>query len=294
VHNTNINDAIVSLNGLSVGDAFGEQFFFRKQSDIELRLLPSGIWKWTDDTQMAISIVEVLNEYGEIVPDELIQRFVVGYIKDRTRNYGLGAAALLSRIFEGENWQQAAKALFDGGSYGNGGAMRAAPIGAFFKGDLNKVVEEARKSAIVTHAHPEGQAGAIATAVAACIAAMESPPTGVDFLKTVMQFIPDGETKDGISQALLIHQETPPTKVALLLGSGYKVSAQDTVPYCLWCAAYNLDDYQNALWQTVAGRGDMDTTCAIVGGIVVLSSRNIPLSWIEKREPLPKIIQENE
>jgi hypothetical protein len=45
------------------------------------------------------------------------------------------------------------------------------------------------------------------------------------------------------------------------------------------------------MWVTVAGLGDRDTTCAIVGGIVALSAGQVPLDWIEKREPLPDIFR---
>ena len=44
--------------------------------------------------------------------------------------------------------------------------MRAAPVGAYFADDVEKIITESRKSAEVTHAHPEGQAGAIAVALA--------------------------------------------------------------------------------------------------------------------------------
>jgi ADP-ribosylglycohydrolase len=73
-----------------------------------------------------------------------------------------------------------------------------------------------------------------------------------------------------------------------VLGTGWEVSARDTVPFCLWCAANCLDDFEEAMWRTVAGRGDRDTTCAIVGGIVALSSRQVPAAWIARREPLPE------
>ena len=69
------------------------------------------------------------------------------------------------------------------------------------------------------------------------------------------------------------------------LGNGTGVSCQDTVPFCLWCAGTHLDSYEEALWLTVAGLGDRDTTCAIVGGIVALRSE-IPTAWLAAREPL--------
>jgi ADP-ribosylglycohydrolase len=43
------------------------------------------------------------------------------------------------------------------------------------------------------------------------------------------------------------------------------------------------------LWAAVSGLGDIDTNCAIVGGIVAMSAGadSIPADWIEAREPLP-------
>ena len=71
-----------------------------------------------------------------------------------------------------------------------------------------------------------------------------------------------------------------------LLGSGGRVSAQDTVPFTLWCASLHPDDYEAALWTTVAGFGDRDTTCAIVGGIVAAGA-GVSSAWLAAREPLP-------
>jgi ADP-ribosylglycohydrolase len=61
------------------------------------------------------------------------------------------------------------------------------------------------------------------------------------------------------------------------------------VPFCLWAAAHHRGSYEEALWTTVSGLGDRDTTCAIVGGIVAMSAgvESIPKIWLESREPLP-------
>ena len=78
--------------------------------------------------------------------------------------------------------------------------------------------------------------------------------------------------------------------MAGLIGCGYGVSAQDTAPYAVWCAARSFGDYPEALWQTATALGDVDTTCAIVGSIVALSARGengVPTEWIEARETLP-------
>jgi len=41
------------------------------------------------------------------------------------------------------------------------------------------------------------------------------------------------------------------------------------------------------MWQTASGFGDVDTTCAIVGGIVALNTPELPQEWLSQREPLP-------
>jgi ADP-ribosylglycohydrolase len=62
------------------------------------------------------------------------------------------------------------------------------------------------------------------------------------------------------------------------------------VPFAVWSAAHNLDSFEKALWATVSGLGDLDTTCAMVGSIVALAvgREGIPEPWIEAREPLDR------
>ena len=80
-----------------------------------------------------------------------------------------------------------------------------------------------------------------------------------------------------------------PVLAAKALGNGSHITAQDTVPFVLWCAAGSLDDYPAALWRTVSGFGDIDTNCAMVGGIVACATgcAGIPSAWLAAREPLP-------
>jgi hypothetical protein len=95
---------------------------------------------------------------------------------------------VLERIAEGIPWPTASREVYSGsGSMGNGGAMRVAPLGAYFAEDYDLVVEQARALAEVTHAHPEGQYGAIATAVAAAWAwnARPRPRDGRDMIGAV-------------------------------------------------------------------------------------------------------------
>lgn len=284
--------ARLSLAGLSVGDALGERFFgppLEVVARIERRELPTGTWTWTDDTEMALSIVETLDEAGTIDPDLLAWRFADRY--DPARGYGGGAHGLLQALRRGAPWRQAAAAMFGGtGSYGNGAAMRVAPVGAYLADDLDAVVEAALASARVTHAHPEGAAGAVAVAVAAAAAHRAAAAGDLDpgrLFDEVLARTPPGETRDGLAAAAALPASTSPEEAARRLGSGSRVSAQDTVPFALFGAAHHLGDFEEAFWATVRGLGDRDTTSAITCGVVALSAPRIPPEWLAAREPLP-------
>ena len=242
---------------------------------------------------MGRAVVNCLYSHGRVAPGELARLLAEEYHSEPTRGYGTIAHTILDEIWQGVSWQQAAGAVFDGkGSFGNGASMRSGPIGAFFSEDLCQVMDEARRSAMVTHAHPEGQAGAIAVAVAAAWAVEERSLAGQAMLDWVWTHMPVGETRANVKRALEFPLEREPAEAAALLGAGEKVTAQDTVPFALWCAARHLGSYPEAIWATLAGGGDMDTTCAIVGSIVALCApQGIPEDWKAKTEPI-KVISE--
>lgn len=288
-----LDRARLSLEGLSIGDALGDRFFMHADTAkamIRSRALPKSPWMFTDDTNMALSIYEILRRYGEIDQDVLAMSFAQHY--HPLRGYGPAMHRLLPQIATGKSWKTLSASLFSGqGSYGNGAAMRVAPLGAYFADDLDKVVEQAQKSAEITHAHPEGIAGAIAVAVATAIATQlkgDPPPDRADFLDRVLPHVPVSEVKSGIRRARDL-QSPQIEHVIGMIGNGYRITAQDTVPFTLWSAAENLSNFENAFWQTASALGDVDTNCAIVCGIVsaYVGRDGIPPEWIEKREPLP-------
>ena len=285
--------ARLALEGLSVADAFGEQLLHAgpqaRMLALDARTAPVGrTWKWTDDTAMAISIFDELRERGSIDPASLGARFVRRYYLDPARGYGSGAHVVLAEMAAGTPWEVAAKQLFDGqGSCGNGGGMRSAPVGAYFADDLDAVVENAARSAAPTHAHADGVAGAIAVAVAsAAVFAGERDPRAL--LETVFSRTPVGPTREGLRRSIAMLRAEPAT-VAAELGNGSGVISSDTIPFSVWCAATHLADYAGALWACGFVGGDIDTTCAIVGGIIVgaVGLDGIPTDWRASREPLP-------
>ena len=288
--------ARLSLEGLALGDAFGERFFVGDDSKaaelIEARQLPDGLWRWTDDTALAIPIVRELQHKGYVDPRRVAQRFAQTYLREPARGYGRGTHQVLGSLAAGVHWSVANRTAFADGSRGNGAAMRSAPVGAYFAGRTAKVSRCARRSALPTHAHPEAVDGAIAVALAASYAATtDGGYRRGGLLEAVIDAAPTGGIRVAIMRAFEL-LDVSPTEAAAILGSGQRVLAEDTVPFALWCADRHLDSFEDAMWATVSGLGDRDTTCAMVGGIVALSClTGLPETWLAHREDLPAIVR---
>lgn len=287
--------AQLSLIGLSVGDALGG---FSELSNptrlpnfIVNRTPPSGEWRFTDDTNMALSVYAVLRIHGHIDQDALAQSFITHY--DRSRGYGRGMRALIARIQKGMHWREASRSFYAGqGSYGNGGAMRVAPIGAYFADDLPALIANAQASAEITHAHPEGIIGATAIALATGITYQtrnESDVSPQQIIERVIEHLPDSEVRSGCMQAANLPDDTKLAVAAEQLGNGMDMSAQRTVPFVIWCATRYRHDFEEAIWQALSAGGDTDTICAMIGGIIApaVGYDEIPPAWIDQREPLP-------
>lgn len=246
-------------------------------------------WHFTDDTVMAIGISRILEKYGKIDQDELAKTFAKNYALDWHRGYGGTAHSILRSIGEGNDWREVAAGAFDGmGSMGNGGAMRVAPVGAYFADDMDKVLYYARASAEVTHAHREGIVGAMAVAAASALLLNRKLGyyfgEGNDFLRDVADKLPESDTKYKILSAVSVPKESSIEFAVSVLGNGIKLTAQDTVPFCLWCAAHFYTSMEEALWTAVSALGDRDTICAIVGGMVSLFADQFPQQWMNYME----------
>jgi ADP-ribosylglycohydrolase len=284
IEDQRLSAARTALEGLSVGDAVGRN-----------PTLVGSSWRYSDDTEMAIAIFEVLREHHAIDQEALASAFARRFERDPERGYGAMAYWLLHQIVQGRDWRSVSREVFQGrGSLGNGAAMRVAPVGAHFSGDLPETVRQAQLSAAITHAHPDGQAGAIAVAVAACACTVKSvapADVGRMMFEAVLEHTPDGPTRDGIVNAASLEDAEPPA-AARILGDGTLIRASDTVPLALWCAAKHMHSYEGALCAALSAcekpTADRDTVCAIVGSIVVLSAGvdSIPVYWRDAREAL--------
>ncbi|MEV7321385.1 ADP-ribosylglycohydrolase family protein [Streptomyces sp. NPDC093970] len=285
-----LDRALASLRGLATGDALGSQFFVPVHYPLLQRgELPPGTWQWTDDTEMAASVVAVLAAHHRIDQDALAHSFAAHH--DFDRGYGPAVNRLLRLVREGGDWRELAAALFDGrGSWGNGAAMRIAPLGAWYADDPEQATHQAEISAYPTHQHREAVVGAMAVAAAAALAAAPGgPPSPEALLDGVVALVPRSAVGQGLRRARDMLDYDDAGTVAAVLGCGRRTSAHDTVPFALWSAARSLGDYEAAFWTTARVGGDVDTTCAIVGGVLAAGAVGAPpAAWAERTEPLPE------
>ncbi|MFF4747438.1 ADP-ribosylglycohydrolase family protein [Streptomyces chengbuensis] len=284
-----LDRALASLRGLSVGDALGSQFFVPSNYPLlKRRALPSGPWQWTDDTEMACSVVAVLVSHSRIDQDALALSFADHH--DFDRGYGPAVNRMLRLIREGGDWRELAAELFNGqGSWGNGAAMRIAPLGAWYADDPEQATHQAEISAYTTHQHREAVVGSMAVAAAAALAGSpDGPPSPADLLDGVIALVPRSAVGQGLRRARDMLDYGDVGTVAAVLGRGRRTSAHDTVPFALWSAARALGDFEKTFWTTAQVGGDVDTTCAIAGGVVAAAAAGAPpAAWLEQTEALP-------
>ena len=136
-------------------------------------------------------------------------------------------------------------------SYGNGAAMRVSPVGWLFN-DFNEVMEEAKRSAEVSHNHPEGIKGA------QCVAAL------IYWLRTVRV------TKEKVQSAVKksFDYELPSMRDILRIGAQnhFDGTCQETVPMAIRCFI-DSDSFEEVIRKAVLCDGDTDTKAAIAGSI---------------------------
>ncbi len=289
-----LDHAILSLAGLSVGDAFGQSLYNPTAGDaIKNRELPSGPWMWTDDTHMALSVVEELRQRSWIDQDYLARRMAWRYSTDPARGYGLTTRKVLKQIGQGEYFRTISRSIYNGGSYGCSGVSRAVPLGAYYAKLPAKAAREAPLVTAITHIHPESLAGAQAVAVAAALAADPIHPEKADFLREVIEFIAESRVRQAIKQITAIPSDDIQSCLKYLCCDDL---VQSKRPSHSRCGARRITSMtiRKLCGLLLSGKGHRDTTCAIVGGIVALSSGMVPEDWTACREPLPTTALLNE
>ncbi len=215
--------------GAIIGDIIGSSYEFNNTSDYDFPLFVAGC-DFTDDTICTIAIADAILTGGSY--EECLHRWCRKYPNPKGA-YG-GSFAL---------WVHSDNPL-PYGSYGNGSAMRVSAVAWAFN-DEAEILEEAAKTAAVTHNHPEGIKGAQAVAHA------------IFCLRT---------TKSLDSFKALAEEYYPACINAKYPRGRFDETCQGTVPLCFQIISQSTN-FEDAIRRAISWGGDSDTIGAIVGSI---------------------------
>lgn len=230
----------------------------------------------TDDTQMTMWLAESLLTNGRFDPTHLAERFTREHIR------GIGAA---TRQFVA-NFKDRKLPWYQSGvaSSGNGAAMRAAPIGIFFRNDFDELKLAAGIQAMVTHNDPMAIASSIIMAYATA-KLLRMNVLQLDDLGTMSLFCRDlAEAIEGIEDSdnytarrdgkpstlvkriaedipRFLESKTPPNEVQQEFWSGAYVL--ESLPFALYCFLYSPGHFDRVLYNSVNESKDSDTVAAM-------------------------------
>ena len=279
-----------ALIGTGVGDALGAPF--EGWSKVKLEKIEEvaerrEVLTYTDDTHMMIGVAESLIRTRGFDGENMTQTFVKNYELEPFRGYGPGPPRIFRLIRAGKAWDKAAQELYHGGSYGNGSAMRVAPIGVLYYDNPEILREVAHKSSQITHTHTLGKEGAAVQAYAIGLATNLEPPLAVDqddFLAKLINYTQDRVYKEKLNRIKGLLVEPDKARVTIELGNG--IEAFNSVPTAIYSFLAQPDSFTQAVLYAISLGGDTDTIGAMTGAIsgAYLGIESIPNSWKGKLE----------
>lgn len=249
-----------------------------------------GEWlvgRFTDDTQMTLCVARWLVEESNLNGHSLLKRFSDAYRP--ARRYGSGVRWILETFPDREQeWRSLATIMFPDGSYGNGSAMRAAPIGLAYSRDLGTVIKISKIASKTTHSHPLAIQGATLQAVAVALASRSrtlEPTTFLDDLTSVLRKLPWNTKPFERALGMMregLDRDKSAQEMALKLGTG--ITALESVPTAIYCFLRNMDSYEECLTQAVFAGGDTDTIGCMAGSLsgAYLGLEALPKHWLAK------------
>lgn len=285
-----------ALLGTFVGDALGmpvegwpPQTIARKYGQVR-KMLEARLGKgtYTDDTQMMIAVAESLVTCHGFDGEDMARRFVQSY--DPCRGYGSGTVQALKLIEQGVPWNLAGKRVFDGGSFGNGAAMRIAPIGVFYYDDPYELHDKACLASQITHAHVSGKESAALQAFAIARSLLADPDESLDvnaFLADFREFV-EPEATDLLTRLECIEKflSTQPEIEAVVSIIGNDSRGFTSVPAAIFAFLSNWGSFEEAVVYAVSLGGDTDTIGAMTGAIAGAfhGISKIPEQWLDELE----------
>ena len=242
--------------GAIAGDIIGSVFEFDNIKTTDFQLFTNNS-NFTDDTVLTIAVADCL----------LNGKNYVSAYKEYGKKYpraGYGESFelwIFSQLTEPYN------------SWGNGSAMRVSPVG-FALENLEEVLEEAEKSAQVTHNHPEGIKGAQATASAIFLARKNKNK------REIKEYV---ESQFGYNLSRSLDEIRPNYR--------FDVSCQGSVPEAI-IAFLESENFEDAIRKAILIGGDSDTIACIAGGIAQAFYKEVPLSIVKevKKRLTPELL----
>lgn len=267
---------IATLVGCAIGDALGGPFEMKPAASPSLlswdgQFKEGGTFWWgqpgqyTDDTLMSLALATSLVEFQGFNPEDVGLKYLAWMESGNTRGIGGTTAAALTNLKFGSTYLTSGLTHNDGKpACGNGTAMRASPIGVWYRNDIPKLLEVAVTDAGITHNSLEPKMGSVAVALGTAFLAngTHDPMT---VLLEVKDIVTDSIVKEKLELAISHLKDETDVKVALAdIGSrGY---VPETVGAAFYCLAAT-DNFRDAVVLAVKAGGDTDTTAAIVGAM---------------------------
>jgi len=232
------------------------------------------IFYYTDDTAMTRSVAQSLihsNGFNEV---DMAKKFVKEYFKEPHRGYGGNVVNVFKELKESRfvDVYAPASTQFNGsGSYGNGGAMRVAPVALFYK-NVTEMMEVAKKSALITHSNPLGCNGTVLQCLAVYRALHHDKTSPLQSTTFVDNLIKDIETVDENSEyesALIKVKDLEidnVSKKSVVSKLGNDISAYKSVPTAIYCFLRETT-FEDTLHYAISLGGDTDTIASMAGAI---------------------------
>ena len=279
-----------ALVGTGVGDALGAPFEGRYRvtpEEIEAVAEELEVLTYTDDTHMMMGMAESLINSKGFDGRDMTYTFIRNYELEPFRGYGPGPPRIFRAIRAGAAWDTAARQLYPGGSFGNGSAMRIAPIGVFYYNDTAMLREVAHKSSEITHAHNLGKEGAALQAYAIALATNLDSQAAFDrsdFLARLRDYVKEAVYQEKLDKIKTLLAQSDRTRAAMELGNG--IEAFNSVPAAIYSYLNHPDSFAQAVVDAVSLGGDTDTIGAMTGAIAgaYLGIEAIPSNWRGKLE----------
>ncbi|PHS11967.1 MAG: hypothetical protein COA78_08915 [Blastopirellula sp.] len=273
------------LLAVALGDVIGSKYEWMSSRDLNsqfktpLDVIHGTSLKedayYTDDTQMTICVAESLLKDGRINRENLAQNFSESY--DTWRGYGAGTRAVLNAIYTGATVEDASVAEFSEGSYGNGAAMRVAPLGLYFPKNQELLRSAVHDASSITHCHRHGIEGAqiMANAISYMVRVKQFEID--EYWKVITNAVESNNFRLKIDQAMSL------SSLDDLIEYGSDISALDSVPTALACAAIHHNCLLTAIGTAILIGGDTDTVASMTGALVgaLVGDHAIPETFIK-------------